>query len=253
MEYIIGIFILGAVIAIHEIGHYIPSKIYGVKVKEFSIGLPFSPKILTLFKHKETEFTIRAIPLGGFIEFQDHEEISRLPLIKHAVVTISGPLFNILAGYIIILSVFVFFTELSLIESISRVNEFVILVASGTWGLFIDILHLGDAVDDTIGPIGIVKSTGDQINLGFVKSVLYFSSLNIGVGFFNLLPIPILDGGQLVLIFIESITSKKVSSYIRTASLAIGLVAVLLLLSITLFNDIESKCDKNKSYLQISQ
>src|SRR3970282_1415787 len=57
------------VVLIHELGHFIAARRVGVKVYEFSIGFPFSTKIITLFKHKETEFTLRLLPLGGFVSF----------------------------------------------------------------------------------------------------------------------------------------------------------------------------------------
>src|SRR4030067_1406388 len=57
------------VVLIHELGHFIAARRVGVKVYEFSIGFPFSTKIITLFKHKETEFTLRLLPLGGVVCF----------------------------------------------------------------------------------------------------------------------------------------------------------------------------------------
>ncbi len=47
------------VVLVHELGHFIAARKAGIKVYEFSIGFPFSPKIFTLFRHKETEFTVR--------------------------------------------------------------------------------------------------------------------------------------------------------------------------------------------------
>ena len=46
------------VVLVHELGHFIAARKAGIKVYEFSIGFPFSPKIFTLFRHKETEFTL---------------------------------------------------------------------------------------------------------------------------------------------------------------------------------------------------
>jgi regulator of sigma E protease len=65
MDILIFIFVLSFLVIIHELGHFLLAKKFGVKVKEFGIGYP--PKILNLFKYQETEFTLNAIPIGGFV------------------------------------------------------------------------------------------------------------------------------------------------------------------------------------------
>ena len=58
-----GILIFGVLIAVHELGHFVAAKLCGVKVNEFSIGMG------PLLWHKqkgETEYSLRALPIGGF-------------------------------------------------------------------------------------------------------------------------------------------------------------------------------------------
>lgn len=62
---VIGIFT--SVIFVHELGHFLVAKFFGVRVNVFSIGLP--PKLLTLFKWRETEYQLGALPLGGYVKF----------------------------------------------------------------------------------------------------------------------------------------------------------------------------------------
>lgn len=68
LQYIVGILVmvlgLAVSIGLHEFGHLIPAKIFGVKVPHWAIG--FGPKLFGK-KIGETEYSIRAIPLGGFI------------------------------------------------------------------------------------------------------------------------------------------------------------------------------------------
>ncbi|HMO02843.1 MAG TPA: RIP metalloprotease RseP [Oligoflexia bacterium] len=61
---IIPILVLGALIFVHELGHFLLAKYYGVGVLEFALG--FGPKVLSL-QIGETKYTIRLIPLGGFV------------------------------------------------------------------------------------------------------------------------------------------------------------------------------------------
>lgn len=66
------IFILGIIILVHEFGHFIFAKIFGVYVYEFSLGM--GPKIFSKKSKKgETEYCIRAIPIGGFVQLAGEE------------------------------------------------------------------------------------------------------------------------------------------------------------------------------------
>jgi regulator of sigma E protease len=67
------ILLLSLLILLHEFGHYIVAKLFGVKVEEFGIGIP--PKAFKLFTWRETEFTFNWLPLGGFVRLagEDHD------------------------------------------------------------------------------------------------------------------------------------------------------------------------------------
>lgn len=65
MTIIIFLFILSFVVLIHEFGHFIIAKKFGVRVHEFGIGFP--PRLCKLFTWKETDFTLNLLPLGGFV------------------------------------------------------------------------------------------------------------------------------------------------------------------------------------------
>ena len=60
---LVFVLILGSIITIHEFGHFVAAKYFGVYCSQFSIG--FGPKIQSR-KGKETDFEIRALPIGGF-------------------------------------------------------------------------------------------------------------------------------------------------------------------------------------------
>lgn len=66
MGFLLLIVILGLVVVVHEWGHYIAAKKFGVKVEEFGFGFP--PRAKKLFKRGETEFTLNWIPFGGFVK-----------------------------------------------------------------------------------------------------------------------------------------------------------------------------------------
>lgn len=74
------IIILGVIVTVHEFGHFIFAKMFGIYVYEFSIG--FGPKILKWKgKNKETDYSLRLIPLGGFVSLagEEIEEDENIP------------------------------------------------------------------------------------------------------------------------------------------------------------------------------
>lgn len=68
----ITILVLSILVLLHEFGHFIVAKFFGVHVLEFGIGLP--PLALKLFKRKETEYTLNWLPIGGFVRLAGEDE-----------------------------------------------------------------------------------------------------------------------------------------------------------------------------------
>lgn len=90
--------VLGLLVLVHEIGHFVAAKAAGIKVLEFGIGYP--PRALTLFKHDETEYTLNWLPLGGFVRMLGEEDpthpdsfAAKSPLAR-ALVLLAGPFMN---------------------------------------------------------------------------------------------------------------------------------------------------------------
>ena len=117
------IFVLGFLILIHEGGHFLVAKACKVKVKEFSIG--FGPKV---FEHigKETKYTLRLIPFGGFVDMLGENEqidqpgsFSSSPVWKRMAIVVAGATVNIVFGFIVYFSLMAIdFNEVS-----TTVNE----------------------------------------------------------------------------------------------------------------------------------
>ena len=57
--------LIGALVFVHELGHYVVAKLCGVRVLKFSLG--FGPRLVG-FKRGDTEYVISAIPLGGYVK-----------------------------------------------------------------------------------------------------------------------------------------------------------------------------------------
>ena len=110
-QLILGLSIL---VGLHELGHLLTAKMFGMRVEKFSIGFP--PKIVG-FKWGETEYSIGAIPLGGFVkisgmvdESMDTEQLSSepqpwefrsKPAWQRLIVMLGGIIVNVITGVVI--------------------------------------------------------------------------------------------------------------------------------------------------------
>ena len=121
------IIVLGIVATIHEFGHFLFAKLFKMTVNEFSIG--FGPKIVQK-KHKGTMYSLRWIPLGGYVaiegeegESKDENAFSNKAPWKRIIVLVAGVIFNAILATIIFLSVNMFTPTYSTQISMLNVNS----------------------------------------------------------------------------------------------------------------------------------
>lgn len=122
MSILVFILVLVVLILVHEFGHFIVAKLSGMRVDEFGIGYP--PRIWGK-KFGETEYTINALPFGGFVrifgEDQTDQEIlqskrsfSARPKIAQALTLVAGVAMNLILAYILITATLVMGTPRAL-------------------------------------------------------------------------------------------------------------------------------------------
>ncbi len=88
------------------------------------------------------------------------------------------------------------------------------------------------------GPITIAKVAGASAKAGLAYYVGFLALLSVSLGVFNLLPIPVLDGGHLLYYLIEAVKGSPVSEKVQVAGYQIGLVLVMGLMMLALYNDV---------------
>ena len=88
------------------------------------------------------------------------------------------------------------------------------------------------------GPIGIAQMAGNTAQAGFIPFMYLMALLSISLGVLNLLPIPVLDGGQLTLLGIEAIRGKPLSEKTENVIYTGGALIVGALMIFAIFNDI---------------
>lgn len=241
------IFLLGFLILIHEGGHFLVARLCKVKVNEFAIGFG---KIIWQKQGKETKYTLRMIPLGGFCNMEGEAEesdeegsFSKASVWKRMAIVVAGATVNILFGifvyFILVSTVIIQFKEPTMDTILNRLTygaqytgTFIISIFDSVKTLFTG----GIATDQMVGIVGIsevvVKTTG-VINYIYLLAVI-----SVSLGVTNLLPIPALDGGKILILLIEVIRKKPMKMETEAKIQLIGLSILFALFLFVTYNDI---------------
>jgi regulator of sigma E protease len=113
------VFVLGVLIFIHELGHYLVAKALGIRVEVFSLG--FGPR-LAGFRRGHTDYRLSAVPLGGYVKMLGEnpdeglsgspEEFLSRPKLHRFAVVIAGPLMNLILAVVLVAGSFFAGTEM---------------------------------------------------------------------------------------------------------------------------------------------
>ncbi len=112
MSVLAAIAVLALLIVVHELGHFIAARSQGIHVNRFSLG--FGP-VLWKYQGPETEYAIRAFPLGGFVGFPDDDPDSEIPpedpnllrnrpVLDRAIVISAGVIANLIFAYFLLVA-----------------------------------------------------------------------------------------------------------------------------------------------------
>jgi regulator of sigma E protease len=93
-------------------------------------------------------------------------------------------------------------------------------------------------VEQLGGPVKVAKVSGEVATLGIVALINLMALLSLNIGVFNLLPIPLLDGGHLVYYGIEAVRGRPLSQKVQEIGFRFGLALVFTLMAFTLVNDL---------------
>ena len=107
---ILAILLLGVIVMVHELGHYTVGRLCGLGIEEFSIG--FGPKLVG-WRRQEIDYSIRAIPLGGYVHFTGEDEdnpeenaFNNHPVWKRFLTVLAGAAMNFVLAFVAILLLF---------------------------------------------------------------------------------------------------------------------------------------------------
>lgn len=114
MSVLAAIAVIALLVAVHEAGHFLAARLQGIYANRFAIG--FGP-ILWKYQGAETEYSLRAIPLGGFVGFPDDDPDSDIPaddpnllknrpILDRAIVISAGVIANLVFAYLVFVAQF---------------------------------------------------------------------------------------------------------------------------------------------------
>ncbi|HEX4507854.1 MAG TPA: site-2 protease family protein [Alphaproteobacteria bacterium] len=203
---------LMVVIGLHEAGHYLVARRFGLVADVFSLGFG---KILFARKDKSgTSWQIRALPAGGFVKL-DETRLAALPPSQRMAIYAAGPAVNMALGLALVTIVGIRMGTPAL-KAFEISCQFVPQIVATLLGAVTHIFS-GD-LSTLTGPVGSAMASGDAVRLHGV--MLFMALFSWSVGVLNLLPVPLLDGGQIVMAGLEMIAGKPSDNTMKYASWA---------------------------------
>lgn len=235
MNYFIVVFLIGLLILVHELGHFLAARWTKIPIARFSVG--FGPKMWG-YKKGNTEYWLSLIPIGGYVlpEIENEAEFFQIPIYKRIVFSIGGPAANV------ILPLFCFGIINTMVSGFSLSGVFIKPFIQ-TFTLFMNLLAAIPLVfsnsDQLSGVVGIVVQGGQFVGADVLKALSFSVFLSLNLAVMNLLPIPALDGGKIILYLLEKIHPKFLRLHIPLAIagwlLIIGLMVYTTVLDIGRF------------------
>lgn len=226
MIYLGMLLLLSFLILLHEVGHLLAARAVGIPIAGFSVGL--GPKI---WKRQwgATEYSLRALPLGGFVlpAIEDDEELRAIPLRRRLVFFAGGPLANIV-------TVIPLFAALNALKGSGASFESLLIspfqqTVVACWQFLTALPTLFSHPESLSGVVGIVVEGGRLAQTGMVLEIAV--SLSISLAVLNLLPIPVLDGGQILMGCLEEAFPRMTRMRVPLTVLGLVLLAAVMIVS----------------------
>jgi regulator of sigma E protease len=210
MSYIAIVLILGLLVLVHEAGHVLVAKAVGIGVRRFAVG--FGPRLWSR-TWRGTEYAVCAIPLGGYVlpSVRSEAEYLRIPLLRRVGFSLGGPAANILLALGA-------FALLNTARGHASAHALLVApfaqLADGAWQILCAVGGLFSGSDAVAGVVGIVATGSSFAGLDPVRLLLFATIVDLNLAVLNLLPLPPLDGGKIVLDALERLLPATRRAYV---------------------------------------
>ncbi|KHK04459.1 site-2 protease family protein [Desulfovibrio sp. TomC] len=239
MSYAAVVALLGVLIFIHELGHFVAARLVGVPIARFALG--FGPVVASRTVGG-VRYCLCAVPLGGYVlpDLPDERAYLALPLGKRLLFSLAGPLANVLfalacyGALCLAAPIPVGATWLGLaIKPFLLTGQTLATILTGLAGLF----HHPAQVSSVVG---IVAEGGRFAQADAMRYGILAAHLSLSLAVFNLLPVLPLDGGKMVFDVATRLWSRLSRLYLPAA--VGGWLALLGLMLFATVQDVWKYC-----------
>lgn len=232
--YAVAVPVFGLLILVHELGHYVVGKRNGIGVAEFAIG--WGPRLFGR-TFGGTLWTLRALPLGGYVRWADEGQGSFFTVSARARARalFAGPLANLLLTTLL-LAVLYGPVQGGGARALWQAFRTTVGMIGWWFAMLADLLQGEGAA--LSGPVGIAQVTAEQAVAGLEHFLFYVAVLSLNLGLFNLIPFPGFDGGRLIFVLVERLRRRRMDPYVEGWIHAGGFLGLLLLICYTTVRDI---------------
>lgn len=331
MTILISIVVLGIIILVHELGHFLTARAFKMPISEFSIGM--GPQVYSV-ETDRTLYSFRAIPLGGYVNIEGMEMDAEIengfaskPAYQRLIVLSAGVFFNFVLAFLLLVGLHfhmgdtriqedavigkviegspaakylqagdrivqiegqpilewteihtmiankkeiqisiergeeeksfqipllqeagnsylgiypeLLHKDLNFVESVSKARESFVGIITDMLGGLHKMVTGKVSMKEISGPIGILQVVGEASKQGFLSLLWLSVFLSINVGLLNLLPLPALDGGRILFVFLEFLhipMNKRIEERIHKIGLALFLAFIFFISIQDIFN-----------------
>jgi regulator of sigma E protease len=100
------------------------------------------------------------------------------------------------------------------------------------------LLRAEGSVKELSGPISIARISGEMLRRGVVALIALMAMISLQLGVMNLLPIPVLDGGHIMILLIEGVVGRDLSLRVKERIQQVGFAALATLMIVVIYNDV---------------
>jgi regulator of sigma E protease len=108
------------------------------------------------------------------------------------------------------------------------------LIFDAVWGL----VTRQTSPKQLMGPVAIAQLSGESAQIGWIALFSLMASISLNLGLLNLLPIPVLDGGHILIMALEGVARRDFSSRVKEKMLLAGFVVLMMLMVTVIYNDL---------------
>jgi len=169
-----------------------------------------------------------------FVVLRDNQELS-----KQVIPVANSPDAPVQAGFGLVKTAIVKYPWYQSIYKGAEATITLTLAILKAFAKVIGELVTGQKVSvEVSGPVGIAALTGQVVKLGFIYVLQFTALLSINLAIINLIPIPALDGGRLLFLFIEKLKGSPIKQAVEARIHQIGFILLMILMAFIIFRDI---------------